>query len=85
MASKEAADDPAENAILTWRYPDGTVAAGHPLPREQAERLARVYGSMYPEQTYWLEPVRLDETRSYMRVRRRRNDGGPPRAVGPRK
>jgi hypothetical protein len=27
---------------------------------------------MYPDQTYWLGPMRIEETRSYMRVRRRR-------------
>jgi hypothetical protein len=72
MASKAPVDEAGESAVLTWRYPDGTVAAGHPLPRAQAERLAQVYGGMYPDQTYWLEPVRMDETRAYMRVRRRR-------------
>jgi hypothetical protein len=61
-----------ESVVLNWRYPDGSMASGHPLPREQAERLARVYGGMYPDQTYWLEPVRMDETLAYARVRRRR-------------
>jgi hypothetical protein len=73
MPSRRSPDETAgENAILTWRYPDGTVASGHPLSRKQAEHLARIYGTMYPDQTYWLEPMRIEETRSYMRVRRRR-------------
>jgi hypothetical protein len=73
MASKPPDEAPAsDNVILSWKYPDGSVASAHPLPREQAERLARIYGSMYPDQTYWLEPVRLDETLAYARVRRRR-------------
>jgi hypothetical protein len=80
MASRLPPEDatPLESVVLSWKYPDGTVASGHPLPREQAERLARVYGSMYPEQTFWLEPVRLDETLAYARVRRRRAQA-PPR------
>jgi hypothetical protein len=75
MATKLPPDEtaPSENVVLSWRYPDGSVAsAAHPLPREQAERLARVYGGMYPDQTYWLQPVRMDETLAYARVRRRR-------------
>jgi hypothetical protein len=78
MASKQ--ETARENAILTWKYPDGTVASGHPLPREQAERLARIYGSMYPDQSYWLEPVTFDETLAFMRVRRRRLVTPPRRA-----
>lgn len=74
MATKLPQDEStaSESVILSWKYPDGSVASAHPLPREQAERLARIYGSMYPDQTYWLEPVRMDETLAYARVRRRR-------------
>jgi hypothetical protein len=74
MASKVPPDDPAagDSVVLSWRYPDGSVGAARPLPREQAERLARVYGSMYPDQTYWLEAVSMEETRAFMRVQRRR-------------
>jgi hypothetical protein len=80
MASKLPPDETAhgENVILSWRYPDGSVASGHPLPREQAERLARVYGGMHPDQTYWLQPVKMDDTLAYARVRRRRPEL-PPR------
>ena len=78
MARNRSPEPAVESAILTWRYPDGTVASAHPLPRDQAERLARIYGSMYPDQTYWLEALRIEETLSYMRVRRRRVES-PPR------
>jgi hypothetical protein len=80
MASKTPTDEStgSETVILSWKYPDGTVASGHPLPRNQAEQLAKVYGSMYPDQTYWLEPVRMDDTIAYARVRRRRTQL-PPR------
>jgi hypothetical protein len=63
--------------VLFWRYPDGSVASGHPLPRDQAEHLARIYGSMYPEQSYWLEPVRMEETLGFVRVQRRRVQRSP--------
>lgn len=62
---------PTESVVLSWKYPDGTVASGHPLSRDQAEHLARVYGGMYPDQTYWLEPARQDSP-VVGRVRRRR-------------
>ena len=62
----------ADNVVLSSRSPDGSVTTGHFLPREHAEQLARIYGGMYPEQTFWIEPVKMDETRSFMRVRRRR-------------
>ena len=48
------------------------MATGHFLPRERAEQLARIYGVMHPDQTYWIETVRMDETQAYARVRRRR-------------
>ena len=67
-----AAATPADSVVLSWRYPDGRVATGHFLPRERAEQLARIYGVMHPDQTYWIETVRMDETRAYGRVRRRR-------------
>ena len=63
---------PAHSVVLSWRYPDGRVATGHFLPRERAEQLARIYGVMHPDQTYWIETVRMDETQAYARVRRRR-------------
>jgi hypothetical protein len=80
MANKLPPDEAIgyETVILTWKYPDGTVASGHPLPRNQAEQLAGVYRSMYPDQTYWLEPVKMDDTLAYARVRRRRTQL-PPR------
>jgi hypothetical protein len=68
ISSEQAA---SESVVLYWKYPDGSVASGHPLPREQAERLARVYGSMYPDQTYWLEPWLTAEDLG-ARVQRRR-------------
>ena len=61
----------SDSVVLSWRYPDGRVAKGHFLPRERAEQLARVYGSMHPDQTYWIETVPMDETKAYGRVRRR--------------
>ena len=76
VASKTPSPEtPTENVVLSWRYPDGTVASGHPLPREQAEQLARVYGGMYPDQTFWLEPS-LDPP-VVGRVRRRRVQAPP--------
>ena len=78
MASTRAPEEePNENVVLTWRYRDGTVASGHPLRRDQAEHLARVYGAMYPDQTFWLEPSKLGETSGYGRVRRRRFQASP--------
>jgi hypothetical protein len=53
--------DGEESFVVSWKYPDGTVASGHPLPRERAEALCRIYSRMYPDQTYWLEPLRLTE------------------------
>ena len=33
VASKlPAAERPTDSVVLSWRYPDGTVASGHPLP-----------------------------------------------------
>jgi hypothetical protein len=61
-----------DNVVLSWRYADGRVVSGHFLPRERAEQLARVYGDMHPDQTYWIEAVPLVETQAYARVRRRR-------------
>jgi hypothetical protein len=54
--------EPAGDAefVLSWKYPDGTVARGRPLPRSTAEQLARIFGSMYPEEAYWLEPAPKD-------------------------
>jgi hypothetical protein len=74
MASKLPPDEAtgSETVILSWKYPDGTMASGHPLPRDRAEQLARVYGAMYPDQTYWLEAVNMVETITYARVRRPR-------------
>jgi hypothetical protein len=78
MATKiPGAGTPTESVVLSWRYPDGTVASGHPLPRDQAEQLARVYGGMHPDQTFWLEPSKLGETSGYGRVRRRRAQASP--------
>ena len=77
VASKTPGPEtPTESVVLSWRYPDGTVASGHPLPREQAEQLARVYGGMYPDQTFWLERSELDPT-VVGRVRRRRTQTLP--------
>jgi hypothetical protein len=77
VASKSPSPEtPTESVVLSWRYPDGTVASGHPLPREQAEQLARVYGRMYPDQTFWLERSGLDTT-AVGRVRRRRTQNLP--------
>ncbi len=66
-----------ESVVLSWKYPDGTVASGHPLPRDQAEHLARVYGGMYPDQTFWLESSKLDDSLVSGRVRRRRAQASP--------
>ena len=62
-----------ESFVVSWKYPDGTLASGHPLPRERAEALCRIYSRMYPEQTYWLEPLRLTDTdtREFLGVRRK--------------
>jgi hypothetical protein len=80
MGSKVVPEDMStdDNVILSWKYPDGSVATGgHPLPRAQAEHLSRIYGGMYPDQTFWLEPVKMDETRGLLRVRRRRPQASP--------
>jgi len=72
MAEKVSLEDgSSDSVILSWKYPDGSVASARPLPREQAERLARVYGSMYPDQTYWMETVTLDDTSAFVRIQRR--------------
>jgi hypothetical protein len=63
----------APEFVLSWKYPDGTVAQGRPLPRETAEQLARVFGSMYPEETYWLEPAPKLDAHADGRVVRKDN------------
>jgi hypothetical protein len=67
----------ADSVVLSWRYPDGSVATSHFLPRERAEHLARIYGAMHPEETYWIETVPMEETQAYARVRRRRIQSSP--------
>jgi hypothetical protein len=67
----------ADSVVLSWRYPDGSVATSHFLPRERAEHLARIYGAMHPEETYSIEAVPMDDTRAFARVRRRRVGGSP--------
>lgn len=70
----------ADSVVLSWRYPDGSVGTGHFLPRARAEQLARIYGAMHPEETYWIEPVPMEETQAYARVRRRRPKVPPTKA-----
>jgi hypothetical protein len=61
----------AEEFVLYWRNRDGSVGSGHALPRERVEQMARVFSNMYPDQSYWMEPLRLTPKRSYMGVRRK--------------
>jgi hypothetical protein len=81
MAEKDFASllpddaEPAEEFVLFWRNPDGSVASGHSLPKERAEQMARIFSKMYPDQTYWMEPVRVTPPRSYMGVTRKPNLG----------
>jgi hypothetical protein len=43
--------------LLASRDADGTVRSIGPFARERAEALVQVYGSMYPDQTCWVEPL----------------------------
>jgi hypothetical protein len=65
--------DAADELVLWWRNPDGSVASGHCLRRENAEEMARIFSKMYPDQTYWLEPQKITPPGSYPGVRRKRN------------
>jgi hypothetical protein len=86
MSEREAdpfprADEPdaVEELVLWWRNPDGSVDRGHPLRRANAEEMARIFSRMYPEQTYWLEPLMIVPRGAYAGVRRKRPrpDPGP--------
>ena len=44
-------------AVVSWRHPDGSLATGAPLPRPQAEALARAYARLFPRQQYWTQTL----------------------------
>jgi hypothetical protein len=69
--------DAAEEIVLCWRNADGSLDRGRPLRRENAEEMARIFSKMYPDQTYWLEPLSLVPRGSYGAVRRKRRPVDP--------
>ena len=64
--------DEGEEVVLCWKNPDGSVDRGRPLRRENAEEMARIFSRMYPDQTYWVEPLKLAKPGSFTGIRRRR-------------
>jgi hypothetical protein len=46
---------PPALAVIRWKHADGTEAAGHPLPRAQAEALLKAFEAQFPEPTFWLD------------------------------
>jgi hypothetical protein len=69
--------DATEELVLWWRNADGSLDRGHALRRENAEAMARIFSKMYPDQTYWLEPVKVVPRGSYGPVRRKRRPPQP--------
>jgi len=59
--------------LVAWKRPDGTISSVGPLPRDRAQSIVEVYGRMYPEQTFWVQPLpaEIQEARPG-RVRRAR-------------
>jgi hypothetical protein len=59
---KRAPEDasPSAECLLSYREADGSIASVGPLSRERAEALVQVYGRMYPDQAYWVEPLRKE-------------------------
>jgi hypothetical protein len=68
------ADEPeaSEELVLCWRNPDGSTDRARALRRENAEQVARIFSRMYPDQTYWLEPLKAAPPGAYTGLRRRR-------------
>jgi hypothetical protein len=63
--------EPEDELVLWWRNPDGSLANGRALPRHNAEELALIFSKMYPDQTYWLEPLKATPRGSYVGLRRK--------------
>jgi hypothetical protein len=70
--------DAADEVVIWWRNADGSLDRGRALRRENAEEMARIFSKMYPDQTYWLEPLKVTPRGSYGPVRRKRQDPQPP-------
>jgi hypothetical protein len=43
--------------LVSWKHPDGTISSVGPLPHDRAQNIVEVYGRMYPEQTFWVQPL----------------------------
>lgn len=73
------ADTSAAEFVVAWRHTDGTEGSAGPWPRERAERIVEIYGRMYPDQTFWVQPTpqQIREARPG-RVRRARRPAGSP-------
>jgi hypothetical protein len=58
MAEKIPFPESSEASFLvSWRGEDEVVASIGPFTRERAESLVQVYGRMYPNQAYWVQPL----------------------------
>jgi hypothetical protein len=72
-AKPAGADTELSEFLVSWKHSDGTISSVGPLPRERAQNIVEVYGRMYPEQTFWVQPLpaELQDARQG-RVRRAR-------------
>lgn len=46
--------------LVAWKHSDGTISSVGPLPRDRAQNIVEVYGRMYPEQTFWVQPLPVE-------------------------
>ena len=63
----------ARNAtcLVALRGADGSVTSVGPLTRDRAEAMVLAFGSMYPDQSCWVEPLRQEVEQLHVgRVRR---------------
>jgi hypothetical protein len=65
-----------EELVVSWKNPDGSIIHGRALRRQSAEEMVRIFSSMYPDQTYWLEPLAMRAREVYPGVRRKRQTSG---------
>jgi len=56
-AKPEGADSELAEFLVSWKHPDGSISSVGPLPRDRAQSIVEVYGRMYPEQTFWVQPL----------------------------
>ena len=61
----------AEELVVCWKNPDGSVDRGRALRPQNAQEMARIFSRMYPDQTYWLEPPNVTPRGAYTGLQRR--------------